>query len=148
MFSRRIITVLTTAAAIGLAAVGLAGPAAARTVQTGDEMFLAQMRSLGVSFPSPQEAVREGHQVCAELSAGKTPTAVTVAVFRQTNLTPRRRPAWSPPRHRPTARNSPASPPSRSRAGPSDSQRILPPGVTISPVTSLPPDPRTAGRPR
>ncbi|ANR90159.1 DUF732 domain-containing protein [Mycobacterium avium] len=88
MFSRRIITVLTTAAAIGLAAVGLAGPAAARAVQTGDEMFLAQMRSLGVSFPSPQEAVREGHQVCAELSAGKTPTAVTVAVFRQTNLTP------------------------------------------------------------
>lgn len=91
MFSRRIVTVLTTAigtAVIGLAAVGLAGPATARTVQTADEMFLTQIQSLGVSFPSTQEAVRQGHQVCGELSAGKTPTAVTVGVFRHTNLTP------------------------------------------------------------
>ena len=91
MFSRRITTMATTAfgtAAIALAAVGFAGTAAASAVQTGDEAFLGQMQSLGVTFPSPQAAVRAGHQVCTELAAGKTPTAVTVQVFRHTNLTP------------------------------------------------------------
>jgi Protein of unknown function (DUF732) len=91
MFSRRIMTMATTAigtAAIGLAAVGFGATAAARTLQTADEAFLTQMQSLGVSFSSPQEAVREGHQVCGELAAGKTPIAVTVQMFRQTNMTP------------------------------------------------------------
>ncbi|WP_406814585.1 DUF732 domain-containing protein [Mycobacterium sp. M23085] len=91
MFSSRITTIATTAlgtAAIGLAAVGLAGTAAARAVQTGDEAFLSEMQSLGVTFPSPQAAAGVGHQVCTELSAGNTPTAVTVKIFRHTNLTP------------------------------------------------------------
>ncbi|OBB90814.1 DUF732 domain-containing protein [Mycobacterium sp. 852002-40037_SCH5390672] len=91
MFSRHITTMATTAiatAAIGIAAVSLAGTAAARAVQTGDEAFLSQMQSLGVSFPSTQAAVQAGHQVCTELAAGQTPIAVTVQIFRHTSLTP------------------------------------------------------------
>jgi hypothetical protein len=92
MFSHRMITIATTAigaAAIGLAAVGVAGTASASTVQTADQVFLAQMSSLGISFPSPQEAVRQGHQVCVELSAGKTPIGVALDVFHRTNLPPK-----------------------------------------------------------
>lgn len=92
MFSRRIITVATTAmgtAAIGLAAVGVAAPAAARYVPTPDQAFLAQLSSLGVAFPSPQEAVRQGHQLCVELSAGRAPLSVTLDVFHCTNLPPK-----------------------------------------------------------
>ncbi len=91
MFFRRIITVATTAvgtAAIGLAAIGMAGTAAASSVQTGDEAFLTQMQSLGIDFPSTQDAVRAGHQVCTDLAAGQTRIAVTVQIFRHTNLTP------------------------------------------------------------
>lgn len=91
MFSRRIMTMATTAvgaAAIALAAVGTAGTAAASSVQTADQAFLSQMQSLGVTFPSTQAAVQAGHQVCTELAAGQTPIAVTVQIFRHTNLTP------------------------------------------------------------
>lgn len=91
MYSRRIMTMATTAigaAAIALAAVGTAGTAAARSEQTADQAFLSQMQSLGVTFPSTQAAVRAGHQVCTELAAGQTPIAVTVQIFRHTNLTP------------------------------------------------------------
>jgi len=91
MFARRITTLAGTAlgaAAIGLAAVGLAGTAAASAVQTADEAFLAQMQGVGATFPSTQDAVRAGHQVCADLAAGNTPIAVTVQIFRHTNLTP------------------------------------------------------------
>ncbi|MCK8642729.1 DUF732 domain-containing protein [Mycobacterium colombiense] len=91
MFSRHITTIATTAigaAAIGLAAVGMAGTAAASSVQSADQAFLSQMQSLGVTFPSTQDAVRAGHQVCTDLSAGQTPIAVTVQIFRHTHLTP------------------------------------------------------------
>ncbi len=91
MFSRRIITMATTVigtAAIGLAAVGFAGTAGASAVQTADAAFLGQMQSLGVSFPTTQAAVQTAHQVCTELAAGQTPTAVAVGIFRRTSLTP------------------------------------------------------------
>lgn len=87
----RITTIATTAlgaVAIGLAAVSTAGTAAASSVQTGDEAFLTQMQSLGVRFPSTQDAVRAGHQVCTDLAAGQRRIAVTVEIFRHTNLTP------------------------------------------------------------
>jgi len=45
------------------------------------------MTSLGITFTSPQEAVKEGHQVCIELNAGKTGTDVATEVLSQTNLT-------------------------------------------------------------
>jgi hypothetical protein len=91
MLIRRITAMTTTAigaAAIGLAAVGVAGAAAASSVQTADQAFLTQIQSLGITFPSTQDAVRAGHQVCTDLAAGRTPTAVTVQIFRHTNLTP------------------------------------------------------------
>jgi hypothetical protein len=97
MFSLRIITVAATAvgtAAIGLVAVGVAGTAAASYVQTPDQAFLAQMSSLGISFPSPQEAVRQGHQVCVELSAGRAPMGVALDVFHRTNLPPKQAAAF------------------------------------------------------
>jgi hypothetical protein len=89
MFSLRITTVATTAigaAAIGLAAFAGAGTAAA---STPDDTFLAQMKGLGVTFNSPQEAVREGHVVCTKLAAGKTGLDVFHEVLSQTHLTAR-----------------------------------------------------------
>lgn len=97
MFSLRIVTVATTAigtAAIGLTAAGVTGSAAASYVQTPDQAFLAQMSSLRISFPSPQEAVRQGHQVCVELSAGRAPMGVALDVFHHTNLPPQQAAAF------------------------------------------------------
>jgi hypothetical protein len=92
VFSHRITTLVTTAigaGAVGLAAVGVAAPAAASYMPSPDQAFLAQMSSLGVSFPSPEEAVRQGHQVCVGLSAGRTPISVALDVLHRTNLAPR-----------------------------------------------------------
>jgi hypothetical protein len=87
MFTHRTKTVASAmigAAAIGLVALGTAGTAAATTA---DDAFISQMDTLGISFTSPAEAVREGHQVCRELAAGKTGTDVANEVLKQTNLT-------------------------------------------------------------
>jgi uncharacterized protein DUF732 len=87
MFTHRIRTIASAtigAAAIGLVAVGTAGTAGA---STADEAFISQMDKLGISFSSPAEAVREGHQVCRELAAGKSGTDVATEVLKQTNLT-------------------------------------------------------------
>jgi hypothetical protein len=87
MFSTRITAAITTA--IGAAAVGLAvataGAAGATT--TTDDAFIAQMTGAGITFTSAQEAVKEGHQVCRELAAGKTGTDVATEVLSQTDLT-------------------------------------------------------------
>lgn len=86
MFTHRIKTVASTmigAAAIGLVALGTAGTAPATTA---DDAFISQMDNLGISFSSPAEAVREGHQVCRELASGKTGTDVASEVLKQTNL--------------------------------------------------------------
>jgi hypothetical protein len=86
MFSPRITAAITTA--IGAAAVGLAvataGGASATTV---DDAFITEMRALGISFSSPQEAIKDGHQVCRELNAGKSGTDVAREVLSQTDLT-------------------------------------------------------------
>ena len=86
MFSHRTKTVASTmigAAAVGFAALATAGTAGAGT---SDDAFLSQMDSLGISFSSPAEAVREGHQVCRELASGKSGTDVATEVLKQTNL--------------------------------------------------------------
>jgi uncharacterized protein DUF732 len=86
MFSPRITTVITTA--IGGAGIGLAlATAGAAGASTADDTFITEMRGLGVTFTSPQEAIKEGHQVCRELAAGKTGTDVASEVLSQTNLT-------------------------------------------------------------
>ena len=86
MISPRITAAVTTA--IGAAAVGLAvATAGAAGASTTDDSFIDQMNSVGISFSSPQEAVKEGHQVCRELAAGKTGTDVATEVLSQTDLT-------------------------------------------------------------
>jgi hypothetical protein len=86
MFSPRITAAVTTA--FGAAAVGLAvATAGAAGAGTADDAFIAQMTGVGISFTSPQEAVKEGHQVCRELAAGKTGTDVATEVLSQTDLT-------------------------------------------------------------
>ncbi|ORV92947.1 hypothetical protein AWC11_06750 [Mycobacterium interjectum] len=86
MFSPRITAAVTTA--VGAAAVGLAlATAGAAGASTADDAFITEMRGLGVTFTSPQEAIQEGHQVCRELAAGKTGTDVATEVLSQTNLT-------------------------------------------------------------
>jgi hypothetical protein len=74
--------------ALGAAAVGLAvATAGAAGASTADDAFITEMRSLGITFSSPQEAIKEGHQVCRELAAGKTGTDVATEVLSQTDLT-------------------------------------------------------------
>jgi hypothetical protein len=86
MFSPRITAAVTTA--FGAAAVGLAvATAGAAGASTTDDAFIAQMTNVGITFTSPQEAVKEGHQVCRELAAGKTGTDVATEVLSQTDLT-------------------------------------------------------------
>jgi len=86
MFSPRITAAVTTA--IGAAAVGLAvATAGAAGASTTDDSFIDQMTSVGITFTSPQEAVKEGHQVCRELASGKTGTDVASEVLSQTDLT-------------------------------------------------------------
>jgi Protein of unknown function (DUF732) len=86
MFSLRITAAVTTA--IGAAAAGLAvATAGTAGAGTADDAFIAQMTSLGINFTSPQEAVKEGHQVCSELAGGKTGTDVASEVLGQTDLT-------------------------------------------------------------
>ncbi|OBH01392.1 MULTISPECIES: DUF732 domain-containing protein [unclassified Mycobacterium] len=77
MFAPRITTALSTA--LGTAAVGLAvatAGAAAATVHA-------------TSFATDQDAIRAGHQVCAELAAGKSKAAVTLMLMSQARLSPR-----------------------------------------------------------
>jgi hypothetical protein len=86
MFSVRITAAVTAAigaAAVGLATVGLA------TAGTVDDAFLAQMKSQGISFGSPQQAVNQGHQVCTELAVGKNAAVVAIATIGRAHLTPR-----------------------------------------------------------
>ena len=86
MFSARITAAVTTA--IGGAAAGLAiATAGAAGASTADDAFITEMRGLGVTFATPQDAIKEGHQVCKELATGKTGTDVATEVLSQTNLT-------------------------------------------------------------
>lgn len=90
MYSPRITGVV--AAALGAAAVGLAvataGTAGAHGT-TDDDAFVAQLESQGISFGSPQAAVRQGHQVCTELEAGKTKVAVSIIMMGHAQLSAR-----------------------------------------------------------
>ena len=86
MFSPRITAAVTTA--IGAAAIGLAVvTAGAAGASTTDDDFIEQMKSVGISFDSPQAGVQQGHQVCKELAAGKTGSEIAREVLSQTDLT-------------------------------------------------------------
>lgn len=73
MFSTRITAAVTTA--LGTAAVGLA-------VATAGAAGAA-------TFSANQDAVQAGRQVCSELAAGKSKTAVALMLTTQARMSPR-----------------------------------------------------------
>ena len=86
MFATRITAAVTTA--IGAAAIGLAVvTAGAAGASTTDDDFIEQMKSVGITFDTPEDGVQQGHQVCKELAAGKTGTQIAQEVLSQTDLT-------------------------------------------------------------
>lgn len=94
MISHRLTIITATAigtAVIGSAFIGLgtAATASASSAMSNDEAFLTQIGSVGISFTSPQEAIRDGHLVCAGLAAGRTGGDVATEIVNESNLTPR-----------------------------------------------------------
>lgn len=88
MLSRRISTRPTAAITIAVAASAFAVAAAAFAgAGTNDEAFIAKIKDAGVTFSSPEAAVRQGHQVCRELAGGKDDTEVAADILSQTGLT-------------------------------------------------------------
>jgi hypothetical protein len=87
MFSHRVSAVLTSA--IGAAAIGVTALAtsASAVASTADDTFIAQMKAVGVTFDSPQAAVKTGHQVCKDLAAGQSGTEIAREILSQTDLT-------------------------------------------------------------
>jgi hypothetical protein len=73
-------------AALGVTALATSGTAEASTT---DDAFIAQMKAMGVTFSSPQIAVKDAHQVCKELAAGESGTDVAAQVVSQTDLSPK-----------------------------------------------------------
>ena len=61
----------------------LAGTAHADAV---DDAFVAVLKAKGVAFSSPDHAVIAGHEVCDELSNGKTAAQVVSTVQANSNL--------------------------------------------------------------
>jgi len=88
LFPHRISPIATTAicaAAIGLASVAAAGTAGA-SAGTADDAFLAQMQTQRIFVNRPQEAVTQGHLVCAERAAGRSGGYAYAMVLSRTNL--------------------------------------------------------------
>ncbi len=87
MFTRRFTASLAgttmAAAALGFAALGLAGTAGA---QTSDDAFLAQLQADGITPPTAARAVSDGHAVCAALDEGHSSQEVYSAVAQSTGL--------------------------------------------------------------
>jgi hypothetical protein len=70
--------------------VALLGPlgAAAPTAHAdaADDAFLSALRSKGISFGSPTAAEIAGHEVCDQLSLGRTSVQVATDVSKNSNL--------------------------------------------------------------
>jgi Protein of unknown function (DUF732) len=88
MFTRRITAAVATA--LGTAAAGLAvATAGAAGAIPADGTSVAPTTIRATDFSTDQEAVQAGHQVCAELSAGKSKAAVALMLMSQARLSPR-----------------------------------------------------------
>lgn len=87
MFTRRFVASLAgttmTAAALGLAALGVAGTAGATSV---DDAFLTEIQADGITPPSAARAISEAHAVCSALDAGQSPAQVYAGVAERTGL--------------------------------------------------------------
>ncbi|BBZ69420.1 DUF732 domain-containing protein [Mycobacterium paraseoulense] len=71
--------------AIALAAAGVlfAAPASA---DQNDDAFIAEIQRNGVVFSDRGAAIAAGHNMCAGLDKGKTPTSLVLNVVRATDL--------------------------------------------------------------
>jgi uncharacterized protein DUF732 len=67
-----------------LGSLGAAAPTA--HADAADDAFVAALSSKGISFLSPTAAIVAGHEVCDELSLGRTPAQVATDVTRNSNL--------------------------------------------------------------
>jgi Protein of unknown function (DUF732) len=87
MFCRRftasVARTTLTAAALGLAALGFAGTAGARSV---DDVFLAQQQADGITPPNAARAISDAHAVCKALDQGHSGHQVINAVAQSTGL--------------------------------------------------------------
>lgn len=87
MFSRRFAAAMAgttlTAAALGLAALGVAGTASA---SSGDDAFLTQLQADGITPPSSAVAIKDAHTVCKALDRGESSKDVINAVVETTGL--------------------------------------------------------------
>ena len=88
MFTRRFTASLAgtalTAAALGMATLGLAGTANAASV---DKEFLAAVAQAGISVDNPQQVIKVAKNVCSALDEGTTPDEILSEITSQTDLT-------------------------------------------------------------
>jgi hypothetical protein len=88
MFTHHRITTLAgtviAGAALGLAAVATAGSAAAGST---DDDFLAQLKTQGIGYDSPQGAIQDGHVVCQDLANGRSVNSIGQEILSNTDLT-------------------------------------------------------------
>lgn len=76
---------LTFGAAAGAASL-FAAPASADHI---DDSFIAEIQRSGIVFTDRGAAIAAGHNMCAGLDKGKTPTSLVLNVVRATDLSVR-----------------------------------------------------------
>ena len=88
MFTRRFTASLAgtvlTAAALGMASLGMAGAVNAASV---DKQFLAALEQAGISYDNPQQVIKVGKNVCAALDEGTTADEILSELTKQNDLT-------------------------------------------------------------
>ncbi len=87
MFARRFTVSLAgtalTAAALGMATLGLAGTANAASA---DKEFLAAIEQAGISYDNPQQVIKVAKNVCAALDDGTTADEILSELTEQNDL--------------------------------------------------------------
>lgn len=75
----------STIGTVAMAAAGLlfAAPASA---DQNDDSFLAAIQRNGIAFGDRGAAIAAGHNMCAGLDKGKTPTSLVLSVVKATDL--------------------------------------------------------------
>jgi hypothetical protein len=75
---------LGAALVVALSLMGVAAPIA--RADAVDNKFLAALTSRGINSKSPQAAIIAAHEVCDELSLGKSSSSVASEVMQNSNL--------------------------------------------------------------
>jgi hypothetical protein len=88
MFTRRFIAsaagTTLTAAALGVATLGLAGTANAAAP---DRDFLAAVQQAGISVDNPQQVIKVAMNVCSALDRGNSADSILSEITSKTDLT-------------------------------------------------------------